>query len=254
MKRQIGILGLGLLLGGSALAAGEPSPLTDQKDKESYVIGYQYGVNLLNQGVRVNPQAFLFGLSQAQEGKPSVFSPEETKAIHRSLQVQVMAYRQQQYERDAEKNLEVGKAFLVENAKKEGTKTLPSGLQYKVLQEGSGPSPKPADTVTVNYRGRLVDGTEFDNSYKRGRPEAIDVESAIPGWKEALPLMKVGAKWQLFVPSELAYGGEDMRHIPPNSTLIFDLELVAIGETSAIRQIQPDQGAAPATGPGTPGR
>jgi FKBP-type peptidyl-prolyl cis-trans isomerase len=120
MKTQIATLGLGVLLGGTVLAAGGPPSLTDQQDKASYVIGYQYGANLLSRGVHVNPETFMSGLKQAQEGKPSAISPEETKAIHRALQMQVMAYRHQQYMQQAEKNLEAGKAFLAENAKKEG--------------------------------------------------------------------------------------------------------------------------------------
>jgi FKBP-type peptidyl-prolyl cis-trans isomerase FklB len=230
MKRQVAILGAGLLLAGTVLAARESSTLKDQKGKESYVIGYQYGLNLLSQGVHVNPAAFLSGLKRAQEGKPSAVSPEETKAVHRTLQMQVMAYRHQQYVKQAQRNLEAGKAFLAENAKREGVKTLPGGLQYKVIKEGSGPVPKENDTVTVNYRGTLIDGTQFDSSYARGRPEAIDVNAAIPGWKEALELMKVGSKWRLFVPTNLAYGQERMGRIPLNSVLIFDLELLGIGE------------------------
>jgi FKBP-type peptidyl-prolyl cis-trans isomerase FklB len=233
MKRHIATLGLGLLLGGTALAAGESPTLKDQKDKPSYVIGYQYGANLLSQGVHVNPEAFLSGLKQAQEGKPSAVSSEETKAVHRGLQMQVMTYRHQQYLKQAEKNLEAGKAFLAEKAKKEGVKTLPDGLQYKVIKEGTGPVPKESDTVTVSYRGTLIEGTQFDSSYARGRPETIDVSAAIAGWKEALQRMRAGSKWELFVPTDLAYGQEEMGRIPPNSTLIFELELQSIGEASA---------------------
>ena len=179
--------------------------------------------------MHVNPEAFLSGLTQAQEEKPSAVSSEETKAVHRGLQMQLMTYRHQQYLKQAEKNLEAGKAFLAENAKKEGVKTLPDGLQYKVIKEGTGPVPKESDTVTVNYRGTLIDGTQFDSSYARGRPETIDVSAAIDGWKDALQRMKVGAKWELFVPTDLAYGREEMGRIPANSTLIFELELVSIG-------------------------
>jgi FKBP-type peptidyl-prolyl cis-trans isomerase FklB len=251
MKTQIATLGLGVLLGGTVLAAGGPPSLTDQQDKASYVIGYQYGANLLSRGVHVNPETFMSGLKQAQEGKPSAISPEETKAIHRALQMQVMAYRHQQYMQQAEKNLEAGKAFLAENAKKEGVKTLPSGLEYKVMKEGTGPVPKESDTVTVNYRGTLIDGTQFDSSYARGRPETIDVSAAIDGWKEALQHMKVGSEWELFVPTDLAYGQEEMGRIPPNSTLIFELELLGIGGAKSPSQgvLPPTQAPAPAASP-----
>ena len=129
----------------------------------------------------------------------------------------------------AEKNKKEGAEFLAANKAKEGVKTLPSGLQYKVLAEGNGTQPKPTDQVTVNYRGTFLDGTEFDSSYKRGEPVTFPVNGVIKAWSEALPLMKTGAKWQLFVPAELAYGEKGAgRAISPNSTLIFEVELVGI--------------------------
>lgn len=217
-----------LALAAGALAAAEPPTLESEKDKASYVIGYQYGANLMSQGVQVNPGPFAAGLQQAQEGQPSALSPEETKAVHRALQAQVMAHSHQEYQRQAEKALETGRAFLAENAKQEGVKTLPSGLQYQVLAEGSGPSPGARDQVTIHYRGTLVDGTEFDSSYARGEPAILDVDALIPGWREALPLMKVGSKWRLFVPAELGYGKENIGRIPPNSALIFEIELLGV--------------------------
>ena len=129
-----------------------------------------------------------------------------------------------------EKNKQEGEAFLAENKKKEGVKTLPSGLQYKVITEGTGKSPKASDTVTVNYRGTLIDGTEFDSSYKRGQAASFQVNGVIKGWTEALQLMKEGAKWQLFVPSNLAYGekGTGSGPIGPNATLVFEVELISV--------------------------
>ncbi len=240
MNQRILTLSIGLAVAASALAAGEAPSLATQKDKESYVVGYQYGANLLSQGLRLNPGPFLAGLEQAQQGQPSALSPEETKAVHRGLQVQSMAHRHQEYMQQAEKALEAGRAYLAESAKKEGVKTLPSGLQYKVLVEGSGASPQETDTVTMNYRGTLVDGTEFDSSYTRGHPETLDVNALIPGWREALPMMKVGSKWQLFVPTELAYGKENIGRIPPNSALIFEIELLGIAPPET-----PTEGEAP---------
>jgi FKBP-type peptidyl-prolyl cis-trans isomerase FklB len=140
-----------------------------------------------------------------------------------------MAVQQKAFKEQAAKNLSESKAFLAENGKKEGIKTLPSGLQYKVFAEGSGKMPKAEDTVTVNYKGTLIDGTEFDNSYKRGQPATFQVKGVIKGWTEALQLMKEGSKWQFFIPPDLAYGeGGAGRSIPPNSTLIFEVELISV--------------------------
>jgi len=130
-----------------------------------------------------------------------------------------------------EKNKKEGEGFLAENKKKEGVVTLPSGLQYKVMKEGTGRTPGENDVVVVNYKGTLIDGTEFDSSYRRGKPENLPVNGVIPGWTEALQLMQVGAKWQLFVPSSLAYGERGAgRDIGPNATLIFEIELISIQE------------------------
>jgi FKBP-type peptidyl-prolyl cis-trans isomerase FklB len=139
-----------------------------------------------------------------------------------------MAARQKEMQELADKNLSEGKAFLEANRKKEGVKTLSSGLQYKVLAEGSGKTPKATDEVTVNYRGTLIDGTEFDSSYGRGKPLTVKVNGVIRGWSEALQLMKAGSRWQLFIPPDLAYGERVMGRIPPNSTLIFEVELISV--------------------------
>lgn len=146
-----------------------------------------------------------------------------------NLKKKISVAQQQQQKQQADKNLAEGKAFLEENGKKEGVKTLPSGLQYKVIQEGSGKMPAASDTVTVHYRGTLIDGAEFDSSYKRGKPATFRADRVIAGWKEALQLMKPGAKWQLFIPGPLAYGERGAgAKIPPNSTLIFEVELISI--------------------------
>ena len=145
-----------------------------------------------------------------------------------ALNKEIRAKQEEKRKQQGEKNKEEGEKFLAENETKEGVKTLPSGLQYKILSEGSGESPKAGDIATVNYRGTLIDGTEFDSSYKRGQPSTFSVTGVIKGWTEALELMKPGAKWQLFIPSELAYGERGSgQMIGPNATLIFDVELVS---------------------------
>ncbi len=139
-----------------------------------------------------------------------------------------MAAREKEFKEKADKNLAAGKAFLEENKKKEGVTALPSGLQYKVLKEGAGKTPKAADTVTAHYRGTLTDGTEFESSYKKEKPLTFKVDGVIKGWTEALLLMKEGSKWQIVIPPDLAYGERGSPVIPPNSTLIFEVELISV--------------------------
>jgi len=209
--------------------ADEKLELKDQKDKESYSFGYQFGQNLKSQGVDLNLDIYTSGIRDALGGKEPRMSQEEIRATIGELQKRVMATRQKELKEKAEMNLAEGKAFLDENRKKEGVKTLPSGLQYKVLVEGSGKTPKATDTVTVHYRGTLISGSEFDSSYKKGQPSTFQVNGVIRGWSEALQLMKGGSKWQLFIPPELAYGeGGAGGQIPPNSALIFEVELISI--------------------------
>jgi FKBP-type peptidyl-prolyl cis-trans isomerase FklB len=213
----------------SVCYADEKLDLKDQKDKESYSLGYQFGQNLKSQGVHINLDIYTSGIRDALGGKASLMSQEEIRATIGELQKRVMAARQKELKEEAEKNLAESKAFLEENKEKDGIKTLPSGLQYKILTEGSGKTPKATDTVTVHYRGTLISGTEFDNSYKRGQPVTFQVNGVIRGWNEALQLMKGGSKWQLFIPPELAYGERAAGpQIPPNSTLIFEVELISV--------------------------
>ena len=203
--------------------------LKDQKDKESYSIGYQFGQSLKSQGVDINLDIYTSGIKDALGGKEPRMSQEDIRATITGLQQRVQAARQKELKEMGAKNLEEGKKFLAANQKKEGTKTLPSGLQYKVLTEGSGKMPKATDTVTVNYKGTLIDGAEFDSSYKRGQPASFQVNGVIKGWTEALQLMKEGSKWQLFIPPELAYGERGAgTQIAPNSTLIFEVELISV--------------------------
>ena len=207
----------------------EKLQLKDQKDKESYSLGYQFGQNLKAQEMDINLEVYTTGIRDALGGKDSAMSQEEIRATISELQKRVMAALQKEFKEKAEKNLSESKVFLEGNKKKEGVKTLPSGLQYKVVAEGSGKTPKATDTVTVHYRGTFINGLEFDSSYKKGQPATFQVKGVIPGWTEALQLMKEGSKWQLFIPSELAYGEKGAGgQIPPNSALIFEVELISV--------------------------
>jgi FKBP-type peptidyl-prolyl cis-trans isomerase FklB len=220
------IISIGFLF--SICLAEEKVELKDQKDKESYSLGYQFGQNLKIRGVDLDLEVYTSGIRDALGGKEPLVSREEIRATISELQKRTAAARQKELKEMAAKNLEESKKFLAENQKKEGVKTLPSGLQYKIMTEGSGKTPKATDDVTVNYTGTFIDGTEFDSSYKRGEPAIFKVNGIIKGWAEALQLMKEGAKWQLFVPPELGYGERGMGRIPPNSTLVFEVELISV--------------------------
>ncbi len=215
-----------------ATAPGAVAPthgLASVRDKVSYAIGHDIGNNMAEQFVDVDPEVMLRGLKDGLAGKEAVLSQEEIQAAMQEMQAIVIAKRTQAMKQQSEKNKAVGVAFLTENKTKEGVKTTDSGLQYKVVKAGEGESPKATDTVTVHYRGTLLDGTEFDNSYKRDRPETFAVNEVIAGWTEALQLMKPGAKYELFIPSDLAYGpGGFGRSIPPDATLHFEVELLKV--------------------------
>ena len=219
------------LLFGVCSAQGKPE-LKDQKDKESYSLGYQFGQYLKMQGVDINLDVYTSAIKDALGNKEPLMSKDEIIAAIRGVEQRVQAARQKVLKEKAAKNLEEGKAFLAENQKKKDVKTLPSGLQYKVLKEGSGKTPKETDTVSVNYKGTLLDGTEFDSSYKRGQPISFKVGEVIKGWSEALQHMKEGSKYQLFIPPDLAYGERAIgQTIAPNSTLIFEVDLIKVEET-----------------------
>src|SRR6267154_1329003 len=220
MKRSIVILSASLLA--FPLFGQEKSPqFKDQRDKVSYAIGMQIGFNLARQKVDINPDVLNAGMKDAIAGKPQL-TPDQVKDVMAQFEKD-MEQKQKQL---GEKNKTDGAKFLEDNKKKPGVKTTASGLQYKVEKEGTGSQPIATDMVTVNYRGTLIDGTEFDSSYKRGQPATFPVNGVIKGWTEALQLMKQGSKYQLFIPSSLAYGERAMGpDIGPNSTLIFEVEL-----------------------------
>ncbi len=196
--------------------------LKDQKDKVSYSIGLQIGFNLSRQKVDISTDVLAAGIKDALAGKPQL-NPDQIKEVMATFEKDM----EQKQKEAGEKNKTEGAKFLEDNKKKEGVKTTASGLQYKVLKDGNGAQPKATDTVTVNYRGTLINGTEFDSSYKRGQPATFPVNGVIKGWTEALQLMKVGSKYQLFIPSTLAYGERAVSpDLGANSTLIFEVELM----------------------------
>jgi FKBP-type peptidyl-prolyl cis-trans isomerase FklB len=208
--------------------------LKTTKEKFSYALGMNLGANLHKQSVDVDPNLVAQGLRTAMTGGKTLLTPEEAQAALMEVQNDLRKKQQEKMQVAGEANKKEGEAFLATNKTKEGVVTLPSGLQYKILKAGAGPKPAASDSVVCNYRGTLLNGKEFDSSYKRGQPATFPVSGVIKGWTEALQLMPVGSKWQLFIPSNLAYaergaGGD----IGPNATLIFEVELMSIQEKPA---------------------
>ena len=203
--------------------------LKTQKQKFSYALGMNLGTGLHKQEVDVDPNTFTQGFKDALAGGKTLLTVQEAQAALTEVQNEMRKKQQEKTQQLGEANKKEGDAFLAANKAKPGVVTLPSGLQYKIEKEGTGPKPTAADSVVCNYRGTLVNGTEFDSSYKRGQPATFPVGGVIKGWTEALQLMSVGSKWQLFVPTGLAYGEQARSNeIGPNSTLIFEVELVSI--------------------------
>ena len=214
-----------------AALSSSASTLTTQKDRFSYALGMNLGANLQRESVPVDPDLVLRGLKDALAGGKTLLTEEETRAALIAMQNELRQKQQEKAKQLGEANKKEGDEFLAANKAKEGVVTLPSGLQYKILQAGTGAKPVPTDTVVCNYRGTLIDGKEFDSSYKRGQPATFPVNGVIKGWTEALQLMPVGSKWQLFVPPDLAYGDRGAgADIAPNATLIFEVELLSIGD------------------------
>lgn len=214
------------LLAGLIQAQDKPT-FKDPKEKSSYSIGANWGNSLKRQDVEVDLEAMIKGLKDGLAGKSALTDQEVREALS-ALNQEIRAKMEEKRKAQGEANKKEGEKFLAENKSKPGVITLPSGLQYKVLAEGSGESPKSNDVVTANYRGTLIDGTEFDSSAKNGQPLVRPANMLIKGWTEALQLMKPGAKWQLFIPPDLAYGERGAGgQIGPNATLIFEMELVS---------------------------
>lgn len=229
--KYFGLVIIGHLLFSSQTVGQTAVPLKDQKDRISYVIGIDIGTNLKRQSIEINPEALLRGLRDGLSGNKPLMTDQEMNETIAAFQREMQAKQEEVAKKMGEKNKKEGETFLAENRKKEGVVTLPSGLQYKVLKKGSGRKPKLTDTVTTHYRGTLIDGTEFDSSYRRNQPATFPVNGVIAGWTEALQLMEEGAKWQLFVPPQLAYGERGAGpQIGPHATLIFEVELISIQE------------------------
>jgi FKBP-type peptidyl-prolyl cis-trans isomerase FklB len=217
-----------MMVAANPVFAGESAELKTPKDKLSYALGADMGNNMKKFDIEINPEIYLKGLKDVLSGNAPLLNEQEIKSVIMTMQKDLQTKQQEKMKTQGAKNKKEGDAFLAKKKGKEGVKALPSGLQYKVITEGKGKSPKAADSVTVHYRGTLIDGTEFDSSYKRSEPATFPVNGVIKGWTEALQLMKEGAKWQLFIPADLAYGEQGRPGIPPNSVLIFEVELISV--------------------------
>ena len=202
--------------------AADKAELKTDPEKNGYSAGYDIGRSVQKQLTDIDAEAMARGLKDAMTSATPALPEEE-------MQQRFMTVRQESAKKIVEKNKKDGEAFLAKNKGAKGVKTTASGLQYKIITAGKGKSPTAEDTVTVNYRGTLIDGTEFDSSYKRNQPATFPVKGVIPGWTEALQLMKEGAKWMLYIPASLAYGERGAgQMIGPNSTLVFEVELLSI--------------------------
>jgi len=213
---------------GTNATAGGSGVLSDEKSRVSYAIGMMLGHNWQQQGLDVDPMIAAQAIKDVQTGGTTLLSQAQMQQTLTAFQQEFTAKRKQKQAELGIKNKADGEAFLAANKSKPGVVALPDGLQYTVLTNGTGQVPAPTDTVSVNYRGTLIDGTEFDSSYKRGQPAQFPVGGVIHGWTEALEKMNVGSTWRLFVPAELAYGEQGRPGIPPNAVLIFDVELLSV--------------------------
>jgi FKBP-type peptidyl-prolyl cis-trans isomerase FklB len=225
-------------------AAPETAPVTTAQS--SYAVGAEIGRNMQRQEVELDLDQFVKGFTAAYTGGALEMTDEQIRAAVMALQKVAMEKQQVKMKEQAVKAKAEGETFLAANKGTEGVVTLPSGLQYKVLAEGTGASPTDQDRVKVHYRGTLIDGTEFDSSYSRNQPAEFPVTGVITGWTEALQLMREGAKWQLFIPSDLAYGERGGGHkIPPNATLLFEVELLEVKAKSAPQPATEQPGTTP---------
>jgi len=240
------IAGLTMGLMAAAFAADDSKLVSTPKGKMSYAVGAEMGRNITNYMIELDPEAMAAGVRDAVAGHKGLLSDPDATAAVNDFRTQMQAKRMEQQKMmqeknkvAGEKNKKEGEDFLAKNKTQEGVKTTASGLQYKVLKQGTGKVPTASDKVVVHYRGTLIDGTEFDSSYKRGEPAKFGVTQVIKGWTEALEMMPIGSKWQLFIPANLAYGENGRPSIPPNSTLLFDIELIGLDGD------QPAAGTAP---------
>jgi FKBP-type peptidyl-prolyl cis-trans isomerase FklB len=224
----------------TATATKTPLALKSEKDKVSYAIGVNIGKSMRKDTVDVDPAIFSRGMKDALAGGKLLLTDDEIKATLTKLQTELRARQEVAMQKAGDINKKAGDDFLAQNKTKEGVVALPDGLQYKILKQGNGPKPAATDSVVCNYRGTLLDGTEFDSSYKRGQPATFPVNGVIKGWTEAVQLMPVGSKWQLFIPADLAYGNRGAgADIGPNATLIFEVELLSIQNKAAAQVPNP---------------
>ncbi|OHB32688.1 MAG: hypothetical protein A2X84_02310 [Desulfuromonadaceae bacterium GWC2_58_13] len=224
MKHPLTLL-LGIALIASPCWGASEMALTTDKDKINYSVGYQIGGDFKRQNLELKPEALVKGIEDALSGGKPMMSDEEMQTTLIELKKKIVAEQEAQQTRATAKFREEGKVFLEENAKKEGVVVLPSGLQYKVIKDGTGKQPTLADRITVNHRGTLINGKEFGSSYRHGKPDTIELTKTIPGWQEALPMMKEGAKWELYIPSNLAFGE---RGPLEGNAVIYEVELLAV--------------------------
>lgn len=209
--------------------AATPATLNTDIDKLSYSIGADLGKNFKKQGIEISPSAMAKGLQDGMSGSQLLLTEDQMKDVLSKFQKDLMAKRNAEFTKKAEDNKSKGEAFLSQNKTKEGVVTLPSGLQYKVIEKGNGAKPTKEDTVTVEYTGRLIDGQVFDSTDKTGKPATFKVSQVIPGWTEALQLMPAGSVWEVYVPASLAYGPRSVGGpIGPNETLIFKIHLISV--------------------------
>lgn len=219
---------LGLVMS-TTISAADATSLTTDKDKLSYSIGADLGKNFKAQGIDVSPEALAKGMQDGMSGSQLLLTEDQMKEVLNKFQKDLMAKRNSEFSKKSEENKVKGEAFLKENKSKSGVVALPSGLQYKIIDTGTGAKPGAADTVTVEYTGHLIDGTVFDSTDKTGKPATFQVSQVIPGWTEALQLMPAGSTWEVYVPSNLAYGPRSVGGpIGPNETLIFKIHLISV--------------------------
>jgi FKBP-type peptidyl-prolyl cis-trans isomerase FklB len=224
MKNLIAVAMIVCLVAGTSIAQ-DSTMSKSSNDKLSYSIGVNIGKNIKMERMQFNNEFLLLGIRDALNDSLTLMTEQQIDSTLTAVQQEMMAKRFA----EAEKNKKAGEAFLAANKKNKGVVSLPSGLQYKIITKGKGKKPKATQTVSCHYRGMLIDSTEFDNSYKRGVPAEFPLNGVIKGWTEGLQLMPVGSKWELYIPSELAYGEQGRGQIiPPNSTLIFEIELLSI--------------------------
>lgn len=234
---------------GSAKAAAPKEAKEKAKDdidmkKVSYALGYNISMSLKEHNLKIDLESLSKAVNEVDGGKEPSMNEEEVMQVMQDFQRSMMMRAEEKRKKDGEENVKKSADFLAKNKKEKGVKTLESGLQYKVIKEGKGKTPKDTDMVKVHYRGTFLDGKEFDSSYKRNEPAEFPVTGVIPGWTEALKLMKEGSKWQLYVPPDLAYGEQGNRGIPPNSLLLFEVELLEVLPEKKEAPI-PDAPAAP---------